>query len=74
MYTASRMQNMVQIREKRLFRDQLTSSFFWKKSFGALGVESPHGGAILNEQIISSKQIIDFLRKTYIFEGNKQVS
>jgi hypothetical protein len=49
MYTASRMQNMVQfINKKRRFRDQLTSFYFffcWKSSFGALGVEIPHGGA-----------------------------
>ena len=46
MYTASRMQNIVQIRKKKtLLRDQLIKQT-WNNSFGALGVESPHGGAM----------------------------
>ena len=46
MHTASRMQNIVQIRKKKtLLRDQLNKQA-WNNCFGALGVESPHGGAM----------------------------
>ena len=45
MVKASRMQNMVEIRKKNT--SFVTKSFSIKKTyFGALGVESPHGGAI----------------------------
>ena len=47
MITVLRMQNMVDIRKKNTYF--VTKSLFVKKkrsSFGALGVESPHGGAI----------------------------
>jgi hypothetical protein len=57
MITVLRMQNMVEIRKKKhLFRDQI---IFGKKksSFGALGVESPHGGAITTEFSISQVMI-----------------
>ena len=47
MITVSRMQNMVEIRKKNTYF--VTILLFWnfgKSSFGALGVEIPHGGAI----------------------------
>jgi len=50
MITNLRMQNIMEIRKKNnLLRDQIT---FWKKIksyFGALGLKSPHGGAIMSE-------------------------
>ena len=47
MVTASLMQNMVQIRKKNIhFVTKLCFRNFGKSYFGALGVESPHGGAI----------------------------
>ena len=47
MYTASCMQSMVQIRKKNTyFVTNLLFGLFWKSCFGALGVESPRGGAI----------------------------
>ena len=47
MHTASRMQNMLEIRTKNTyFVTILLFGNFGKSSFGALGVESPHGGAI----------------------------
>ena len=47
MYIASRMQNMVQIRARSVgFTTKLLFDIFPNFSFGALGVESPHGGAI----------------------------
>ena len=47
MATASRMQDMVEIRKKnKCFVTKLFFDFFGKSSFGALGVESPHGGAM----------------------------
>ena len=50
-YVASRMQNMVQIRAKNLyFVTNLHFLLFLKGSFGALGVESPNGGAIGNRR------------------------
>ena len=48
MFTASRLQDMVQIRKKNTY--SVTKLLFWNfatSSFGALGVESPHDGAIL---------------------------
>ena len=48
MVTASLMQNMVQIRKKNTyFVIKLLWGELGKSSFGALGVESPPGGAIL---------------------------
>ena len=45
--TASRMQNMVEIRKNNIyFVTILLFLNFGKSSFGSLGVESPHGGAI----------------------------
>ena len=47
-FTALLMQTMVQIRKKNTYF--VTRLLFWnvgKSSFGALGVESPHGWAIL---------------------------
>ena len=45
MVTASRMQNMVQIRKKNsYFVTKLLFLKIGKSYFGALGVESPHGG------------------------------
>ena len=44
-FTASLMQNMVQICKKQLFRDQIRFLKFLINCFWALGVESPHGGA-----------------------------
>ena len=45
--TASRIQNMVEIRKKNTyFVTKLLFRIFGNSSFGALGVESPHGGAI----------------------------
>ena len=48
MITVWRMQNMVEIRKKNIYF--VTKSLFenknLKSSCGALGVESPHGGAI----------------------------
>ena len=47
MYTASRMQDMVQIRERNVyFATNLLLQVGLKNVFGALGVESLHGGAI----------------------------
>ena len=47
MVTASRMQNMVEIRKKNTcFVAILLFRNVWKSSFGALCVESPHGLAI----------------------------
>ena len=47
MVTVSRMQKMVEIRKKNTyFVTILLFLKFWKKFSGALGVESPHGGAI----------------------------
>ena len=46
-YVASRMQNMVHIRKRNTyFVTNLLFRMFWKSSLGALGVESPYGGAI----------------------------
>ena len=54
MITNLRMQNMVEIHKKNnLFRDQITFSKILKKNVGALGVESPHGGAIMQPRIVS---------------------
>ena len=48
MHTASRMQDMVQNRkENACFATNFFFLNFRKRSFGALGVESPHGGAIV---------------------------
>ena len=50
MYTASRLQHMVQIykKKKRLFRDQRISPLHLMEIiFKALGFESPRGGAII---------------------------
>ena len=45
MVTASRMLNMVEIRKKNTcFVTILLFRIVLKSSFGALGVESPHGG------------------------------
>ena len=44
MYTASRMQHMVQIRKINAY--SVTILLLKTNSFGALGVESAHGGAI----------------------------
>ena len=47
MVTASLMQNMEQIRKKNTYLvTKLFLKVFGKSSVGALGVESPHGGAI----------------------------
>ena len=46
MYTASRMQNMVQIRKKTSISWQTYFLKYLEKYFDALGVESPHGGAM----------------------------
>ena len=47
MYIASRMQNMVQVCKKNAYFVTNLVLHFKKCSFGALGVESPNGGAIL---------------------------
>ena len=48
MYVASGMQNMVQIRARNVcFTTLHIFDFFRNFSFGALGVESPHRGAML---------------------------
>ena len=45
--TASLMQNLVQIRKKSYYSvTKISFSEILEKTFGALGVESPHGGAI----------------------------
>ena len=45
---------MVEIHKKNnLFRDQITFSKILKKIVGALGIESPHGGAIMQPRIVS---------------------
>ena len=50
MITASRMQNIVEIREKNTcFVTKTLFLIFGKSSLGALGVESPHGKAITSE-------------------------
>ena len=46
MVTDSRMQNMVEIRKKNNGFVTILLFRFKKKYFGALGVQSPHGGAI----------------------------
>ena len=49
MVTASLMEYIVQIRKKNIyFVTKLFFQSFGKSSFGAFGVESPHGGAILS--------------------------
>ena len=47
MCTASRMQNMVQIRKKNIYFVTQFSFIFAFFTFRALGVESPRGGAIV---------------------------
>ena len=52
MVTASLMQNMVQIRKNNTyFVTKLLFKKCWKKLFGALGVESRHGGAIVPQDL-----------------------
>ena len=46
MVTASRMQNMVQIREKKVRDQQFVRSFVLNFTFRVFCVESPRGGAI----------------------------
>jgi len=47
MVRASLMQNMVQIRKKNTcFATNLFLKHFGKKSLGAFGVDSPHGGTM----------------------------
>ena len=55
MITNLRMQNIMEIRKKNnLFRDQITFSEILKNKFwGTLGVESPHGGAIMQPSNVS---------------------
>ena len=56
MITNLRMQNILEIHKKNnLVRDQITFSKkkIKKKIVGALGVESPHGGAIMQPRIVS---------------------
>ena len=54
MITNLRMQNIMEIRKKNnLFRDQSLFQKYFKKNVGALGVESPHGGAIMQPRIVS---------------------
>ena len=61
MVTASRMQDMVQIREKNTcFVTILLFRNFRKSSFGALGVESPHGGAIFRYTFFDHETCIEF--------------
>jgi hypothetical protein len=51
------MQNIMEIHKKNnLFRDQITFSKILKKYFGALGVESPHGGAIMQCHVRSNTE------------------
>ena len=51
MYAASRMQNMAQIRKSNAYSEtNIAFSFFFVVfTFEALGVESPHGGAITDQ-------------------------
>ena len=50
--TASRMQNMVEIRKKNTcFVTKLFWGILGKSSFGALGVQSPNGGAINHKKV-----------------------
>ena len=63
MITNLRMQNIMEIRkENNLFRDQ--NHVFNFVFFGALGVESPHGGAIMQPRIVSGHGLV---RKTTYF-------
>ena len=60
MVTASRMQNMVDICKKNTcFATILLFRFFRKSYFWALGVESPHGGAIMLRRRIVGNSIVD---------------
>ena len=47
--------------------DQITFSKLWKKSFGALGVESPHGGAIIYYFILDLIFLLAILHFILIF-------
>ena len=59
MVTASRMQNMVQVRKKNVyFMTKILLELYEKSSFGAIGVESPHGGAI---KIVRFTQVFSFI-------------
>ena len=58
MVTASLMQSMVQIREKNsCFVTILLLGNFGESSFGTLGVESPHGGAMMTHIINATNNI-----------------
>ena len=61
MVTASLMQNVVQIRQKNTcFTTKLLFTFFGTSSFGALDVESPHGGDITKHvYVFCHSQILD---------------
>ena len=52
MHAASRMRNIVQIRKTNAYFVTTYFFLFCKSVFGALGVESPHGGAIGVEQAL----------------------
>ena len=55
MVIVSRVQNMVPIRKKNAhFVTNLSFLFLWKSFFGALGVESPHGGAMVEEMFLNA--------------------
>ena len=63
MATDSPMQNMVQVRQEKALRDQIIFLAFWKKGIGALGVESPHGGAMrMHKSIMRTDR--DSIRRT----------
>ena len=65
MHTASRMQNMVQLRkENTYFVTSLPFIFLGKSYLGALGVESPHGGAMFSYYLFE----IDGPPLPYVFD------
>ena len=72
MVTASRVQNMVQIRRgKNIFRDEKVFSIvFVIFTFRVLGVESPRGGAILNIiYVMFIKEL--YIRRAVKISGNR---
>ena len=67
MITASRMQNMVQIREKNLISSPKSVFVFYFVTFTALGVESPRGGAIYMSSCLVSHLFIHINMYTYTY-------
>ena len=79
-FTASLMQNMVLIRKKNTyFVIKLLLKMFGKNYFGALGVESPHGGAIcfvnsIVDQLVLGKLLAEFVSLFAFFAKSTSIS